>query len=367
MREIYIDTQAALVDLGAELQGGEWLAVDTEFMRERTYYPQLCLVQLANEELAACVDPLALEDLSPLLDLLYRAETAKLFHAGGQDLEIFHHLRGDLPQPVFDTQLGAGLLGHGQQISYGAAVEHSLGVQLEKSQSRTDWTRRPLSEAQLEYALDDVRYLGPLYMEQREQITRLGRSDWLEEDFARLCRPETYAPDPDNAWQRLRGVNELKEAELPIAQTLAAWREQRAMRIDRPRRWVLADEVVMELARKAPSTRGELENIADMPPKILERQGDAILDAIEAGRRMPRELWPEPPRLVPLENTHKKMIKRLMSETRETAERIGMDPGLLATRKDITALVMGSRDIPVLRGWREELLGQRLLDLAEGE
>lgn len=366
MRELYIDTAAALTDFSAELQGSEWLAVDTEFMRERTYYPQLCLVQIANEELAACIDPLAIEDLTPLLDRLYQGETAKLFHAAGQDLEIFHYLRGDLPQPLFDTQLGAGLIGHGQQVSYAAAVEKSLGVQLEKSQSRTDWTQRPLSEAQVEYALDDVRHLGPLYMEQREQLVRLGRDGWLEEDFERMCRPETYAPDPENAWKRLRSIGELQEADLPIAQALANWREQRAMRIDRPRRWVLADEVVLRLAAAAPATRRELENIEGMPPKIIERQGEALLEAIETARELPRELWPEPLRLMPLDSPQKKAVKRLMNETRETAEREGMDPGLLATRKDVTALVLGARDLAVLRGWREDLLGRRLLALLEG-
>ena len=194
---LYVDSPAALGDLCNRLAGAEWIAVDTEFLREKTYYPQLCLLQVGTPAVTACVDPLALTDLGPLLDLLYDPAIAKVFHACHQDLEIFYNLRGSVPGPVFDTQIAAPLLGHPEQMGYAGLVEALLGVTLEKAHARADWTRRPLPESQLRYAADDVIYLAQLYPVLRAELAKHGRLQWLADDFAALGDPERYASHPD--------------------------------------------------------------------------------------------------------------------------------------------------------------------------
>ncbi|HIP53069.1 MAG TPA: ribonuclease D, partial [Chromatiales bacterium] len=209
MQELYIDTQEGLTALCAELGDSRWLAVDTEFLRERTYYPQLCLVQVASEEIAACIDPLTIDDLSPLRDLLLNPDTLKVFHAARQDLEILFQLWEAVPAPVFDTQIAATLLGLGDQTGYANVVEQVLKVTLAKEHSRTDWTRRPLLEEQRRYALDDVIYLGRLYQEMHARLENLGRTHWLREDFNALVDPALYRIQPESMWQRIRGRQRL--------------------------------------------------------------------------------------------------------------------------------------------------------------
>src|SRR5690554_3207263 len=186
MTTLFVDSAAALSALCAQLADSEWLAVDTEFHREKTYYPQLCLIQIANDALIACIDPLAIDDLSPLLDLFYRPDLTLVFHAARQDLELFHMLRQSLPKRIFDTQLAATVLGYGDQVGYGNLVKQCLNVDLDKAHSRADWRQRPLSAEQIDYAADDVRYLRALYHRLRDELIKTGRLDWLREDFAAL-------------------------------------------------------------------------------------------------------------------------------------------------------------------------------------
>ena len=200
----YIDNSEKLHDLITRLQTAEWIALDTEFIREKTYYPRLCLIQIASKDLLACIDPLALPDLQPFLDWLNDPKRLKVLHAAWQDLEIFHHLgRGQVPSPIFDTQIAAAVLGLGDQLGYARLVEESLGVVLDKSQSRTDWARRPLTTAQLDYAIDDVRYLRDVYVKMRHQLEKLGRLKWLDKPFQKLADPTTYAVDPRHSWERV--------------------------------------------------------------------------------------------------------------------------------------------------------------------
>ena len=239
MEELYIDSHAALEALCTRLSGTEWLALDTEFIRERTYYPRLCLLQVSNGDVAACIDPLAIDDLGPLLDILFDSRTLKILHAARQDLEIFLHDYQRLPMPVFDTQPAAALLGHGDQIGYANLVKQLLQVDLPKDQSCTDWSQRPLDEQQRRYALDDVIYLGQLYLHLRGNLFDRERLQWLAADFAPLADPATYYPDPNDMWQRTKGRQQLRGRQLAVLQRRAAWRETEARARDLPRMWVL--------------------------------------------------------------------------------------------------------------------------------
>ncbi|HEY3488340.1 MAG TPA: ribonuclease D, partial [Gammaproteobacteria bacterium] len=199
----HITDAAALERLCTELANNPWLVVDTEFIREKNYYPKLCLVQIGNGDTLACIDTLAVKDLTPLCELLADPRCIKVFHAAGQDLEIFYYLTGAVPQPIFDTQLAAAFLGHGEQIGYANLVKTLLDVQLDKSHTRTDWSRRPLSSGQIEYALDDVRYLRDIYLHLRQALVQAGRLEWADEDSKALTAVERYRPDPEGAWQRI--------------------------------------------------------------------------------------------------------------------------------------------------------------------
>jgi ribonuclease D len=221
---LYVDTPAALDSLCAQLADASWFALDTEFLREKTYYPKLCLLQIATPDVVACVDPLALDDLAPLLALLADRNITKVLHSARQDMEIFYHLTGSPHAPVFDTQIAAPLLGLADQIGYANLVKEMLGVTLDKLHTRADWSLRPLGEEQLRYAADDVIYLAALYQPLLERLQSHGRLEWLDEDFRQLASPELYAINPENAWLKVKGGNRLKGASLSILQALANFR-----------------------------------------------------------------------------------------------------------------------------------------------
>ncbi|HEY1077821.1 MAG TPA: ribonuclease D, partial [Fontimonas sp.] len=239
-----IDTPDALAAAAARWKTSRFLAVDTEFIRVDTYYPQLCLVQVRDEQASALVDTIALKDLTPLLDALYTPGIVKLFHAAGQDLEILVRLRGSCPQPLFDSQIAATLLGIGDQIGYAGLIEKRVGVTLDKSLSRTNWARRPLTGPEMDYAAADVEYLAQIYPELQAQLAERGRLAWMAEDCARLCEPDQYRTLPADAWQRLKGLARLSPREQTVAAALAAWRETEAQARDRPRKWILDDDAV---------------------------------------------------------------------------------------------------------------------------
>jgi len=245
-----IDHADALRALTDALDRDRPLALDTEFLRERTYRPQLCLIQVASDETRACVDPLAPIDLQPLAELLARPGQPSILHAASQDLEVLHQQLGVLPAALFDTQIAAALCGMGDQIGYATLVDRLFGVQLDKAHSRTDWSRRPLSDEQIRYAIDDVRYLPEAHAILGERLTQLGRLAWLEEDCAAMLDPDRWSPQPLEAWRRLKGWQRLPAAAFPRLRQLAAWREERAARLDRPRRWVMEDDTLVQLAAR---------------------------------------------------------------------------------------------------------------------
>jgi ribonuclease D len=363
----YIDTPAALLEICAQLRGVPWLTLDTEFLREKTYYPRLCLLQLATPDLVTCIDPLALKDLGPLFEVIYQEQTTKVLHAARQDMEIFYHLRGALPAPVFDTQIAALLLGFPDQIGYGNLVKEMLGVELDKLHSRTDWSRRPLSQAQIRYAAEDVFYLAQVYRRLTEKLAALGRLDWLSEDFERLTRVELYENEPAHAWLKVRGVNRLKGPALAVLQALAAWRETRARELNRPRGWLLRDDDLVEIARHQPATATALGAIRGVHERFIEKHGARLLELIAKARREAPKPLPSTGRPVRLTPVQEALVDALTAVVRVSAAENALNPAVLASRGQLEQLAAGAWDSEALHGWRGQLVGKRLQSLLRGE
>ena len=358
----YIDTHSALTHFCDAIKNSEWLAIDTEFVREKTYYPLLCLIQVSNGEQLACIDPLAIDDLQPLFDVLYDESITKVFHAASQDLEIFAHLRDELPAPLFDTQIAAALLGHGNQVSYAALMQSLCDVELDKSHSRTDWSKRPLSSAQINYAADDVRYLGKAYLLLCDELEKTGRAEWLKEDFRQLADARRYRVDPAQAWQSLKGLDKLPGQNLVFAQALASWREQHAQKIDKPKRWVLRDEILLALA-DGPAANNDDLDACGLTEKTRNRFGGEWLQILKNAANVPESLRPVRKRFEKPTPAQRKLAKDMMNALQGIGKQHNIDPGLLGTRKIVERLINGDRDLPVLQGWRNEIAGQRLLTI----
>jgi ribonuclease D len=358
MNDLYIVDQPALVDFCAHLQGVPWLALDTEFIREQTYYSQLGLIQVASPAGIAIIDPLALPSLDPFLRLLYDPAVTKLLHAGQQDLEIFFHRCGAAPSPIFDTQLAALVLGQGDQIGYAALVQRMLGVALDKAHTRADWQRRPLNPEWLAYAADDVRYLPELYRQQQATLVERGWLEALAEDFARLCHADRYRAQPWESWRRIREHHRLHGVERAALRELAAWREQQAMSHDRPRRWILNDAVLMDLARRMPKTLQELQNIRGLPTATSERHGEELLARLAAARADPLQC-PNEPRRPKLTPRQAERVDEGLTLIAARANHYAIPLRSVASREDVEWLLAGA-DSPLRHGWRAALIGREL-------
>ena len=344
-------------ELGEELSASQYIGLDTEFMRERTYRAQLCLLQIATPARCLCVDPLGPVPLEPLAAGMRAGGVVKIMHAARQDLEVLWPLFGALPR-LFDTQIAAALAGWPSQVGYADLVKQVLGVTLPKGQTRTDWSRRPLSAEQIEYALDDVAHLANLRDALESKLAQLGRETWLAEELASLGRPEDLFVAPENAWERLKGQTELDPWRQGLARELAAWREQRASDRNRPRSWILPDNVLRAMVMRVPRTPAELAAIEDMAPGFVEHSGEEILALIDA-QRPPAKLAPPGPRQRP-DPAFTAVVKRLGDLTRQIATQLAISPELLATRRDLEALAQGDAAAAPLRGWRYEVVGERL-------
>ena len=357
-----IDTDAALQAAVDAFAGRDWLTVDTEFVREETYWPQLCLIQVGDGRSEIAVDATRIKDLSPLLALLQNPATISVFHAASQDLEIFVRLRGAAPTPVFDTQIAASLLGIGDQLGYAGLVEKRLGLTVDKSLSRTNWARRPLSAAELAYAEDDVRHLAVIYPALRDELIARGRLGWLEEDCARLSRPERYQPQPEAAWERLKGLARLTANAQHVAAALAAWRERLAEARDRPRKWILADDALYKIAERMPGDADQLAGLQVLPPKTLERHAGELLRVVAGSRDSgaPALALDQLP-----SEAQKARTQKLLARVREIALELGIPSSLLAPRADVEAVALhgAEADVPLLSGWRREVAGEALLKL----
>ena len=360
----YIDTPAALDALCAKLKDQPWIAVDTEFMRERTYYPELCLVQVATDEVVACIDPLALPSLKPLLEVLLEQQTVKVLHAARQDLEIFYNLAGKVPAPVFDTQVVARFLGLPDQAGYGAVVQTLLGITLDKSHARTDWARRPLPPAALEYAADDVRHLRNLYKKLQAELASRGRASWAEPELKALSDEKLYKPDPENAWQRIRGIQRLKPKAAALARPLAAWRERTAIAENRPRQWIVKDEALMDLAKQQPTDLASLAAVRGVGDGLAKRHGAELLKILGESVGKP----PERERaLAPLTARQDALVDALYAVLRLKAAAGDVSPASLANRAELERLVRGERDLEIVKDWRLAIAGQALLDFLAGK
>lgn len=345
----------------ASLRGERWIALDTEFVRERTYYPRLCLLQVATPTRLLAIDALALPDLEPLLELLYDRALFKVLHAARQDLEILYYLRRGLPAPLFDTQLAAAFAGLPEQMSYADLVQALLGVKLEKGATRTDWGRRPLTEAQLRYAAEDVRYLGALHAELAARLTALGRTTWLEQECARLTDPALYHNDPQTAYTRIRQAQALAATGQQVVRTLACWREASAQRRNLPRAWVLADAVLLELASRQPRSVRELRTINGLSAGTLRHHAAELLDAIAEGMAAaPVALYARRTRPTPAQSA---LYRRLAASVAERARAHGVSATLIAARADIEAFIASPDKSLLAQGWRREILGEEFLEV----
>jgi ribonuclease D len=353
-----VTSTAALAELSARLAAQARIALDTEFLRERTYRAQLCLVQVAGSDFCACIDPLALADLQPLAAVLAAPGVTKVMHASRQDLEVLLPVAG-LTRPVFDTQIAAGLMGLPAQIGYAEAVRRLLGKELSKAHTRTDWSRRPLSAEQIEYALDDVRYLLPLAQLLQEQLARLGRLGWLGEELGALADARQLTIEPEEAWLRIRGLRDLDPARARLARALGAWRERNAIEHDRPRGWILDDAVLREIVMQVPRTLDSLAQLPQMPAGLVKRRGAELLACVAAAQvsdpppTAPGRARPDPAKAA--------LVKKLTTVSQAVATELNLVPEVLATRRDLEQLADGRRDGALLNGWRRAILGERLL------
>lgn len=362
-----ITTTDELAAFCKPLAEAEFIAVDTEFMRERTYWPKLCLAQVAGPEDAAAIDALAEGiDLAPLDELMANPKVLKVFHAARQDLEIFYLRMNQVPQPLFDTQVAAMVCGHGEAASYESLATKLAKAKIDKSSRFTDWSRRPLSERQITYALSDVTHLRVVYEKLRQQLEKSGRLPWITEEMAVLNDPATYRADPEQAWRRLKPRGSSPRL-LAILKEAAAWRERTAQRIDIPRQRLLRDEQLLEIASHAPKTIEELGMTRGLGRGFAEGwQGRELMEAIERARSLPESELPARDKPTEQLRAPGAVVDLLRTLLRLKAEKAGVAGRLVAGADELDRLAAGKRDLPVLKGWRREVFGADAVDLIEG-
>lgn len=363
-----ITTTSELAAACGRMASHPFVTIDTEFLRETTYYPLLCVAQMASADEAFVIDALAPGiDLTPFMALMADEKVMKVFHAARQDIEIVWHAAKLIPHPLFDTQVAAMVLGYGDSISYEQLVQRITGDSLDKSHRFTDWTRRPLSDAQLVYAISDVTHLRDVYVALVADLGRRGRADWVQEEMGVLTSAETYRMDPERAWQRLK-TRVRKPKEFGVLIEVAAWREREAQTRDVPRSRVLKDEVIADIAVQAPTTTDKLKNLRSLP-KGFERSrwGEAIVAAVAQGLARDPKTLPMPARMQPAANGTAvvellKVLLRMISERHHVAAKV------IATVDDLERIAADDRaDVPALHGWRRELFGEHALALKHGK
>ncbi len=360
----YIQSQENFDSFCKDISNYTWLTIDTEFIRERTYYPKLCLIQIATVDHIACIDPFSIENLEALKLILYSSNVTKVFHAASQDLEVFYNLYGQVPAPIFDTQIAASALGYGDQISYAQAVKEICDVTLDKSLSRTNWDRRPLSSDEIHYALDDVKYLVEVYQQLNTHLDQMNRSSWVHEESMRICSHKRYEIMPDQQWKIVKGVGKLNAQQLNFLRELAKWREEYAMRENKPRRWIVRDKDLYLLAVEQPSTMGELTSIEGLTEESFTH-ANHLLESIENANAMPEAHWPNENITQALTRDQRKLLKLAQAIVREHAENLNISASLLATRSSLEKLVRGNRKLNFLHDWRKEIIGNDLLKLVD--
>lgn len=365
-----ITTTDDLTDLVKRLSKHDFVAVDTEFMRENTYWPDLCLIQIASPEEAAAIDPKADGiDLDPLLDLLVgNDEVLKVFHAGGQDLEIIHNLSGKVPFPLFDTQIAAMALGYGEQVGYSSLVESMLGHSLDKGARFTDWSRRPLDKRQIDYAIADVTHLSEIFPKLVRKLVKTGRGIWLNEEMERLADPSSFAFPPEDAWKRLK-LPSRNPAVLGRLKALAAWRETEARQKNLPRGRIVKDDTLNDLAAHPPKTQDDLGKVRGLSSGWRNNDiGGRLMAALEKAQPLGDDDLPSrEPRRPGLTKDAALVSDLLKLLLKIRAKEAGVAARLIARSDDLESLAAGVRDgLPILTGWRFEEFGRDALDLVEG-
>ena len=346
------------------------IGIDTEFIREKTFQAQLCLVQIATEDEIFCADPMGLDVRG--LDVrkserareLWRAITKPVWvvHSARQDLEVIYQTVNLMPMEIFDTQVAAALLGYQPQIGYGNLVKELFDVELAKTHTRADWSRRPLPEAYMEYAAEDVQYLLPACDALTERLEKLGRLDWAHEDSNSLLEVSLYENDAAQAINRLKGAIYLRGSSRSAAASLAAWREQEAIKRDRPRQWIMRDAVLLEIAVNRPATKKRLSATPGLAARTAERAGDHLLSLLAAAESQGSGyVPPQKP-----DERQKAMLKNMQRQVADAAEDIGLATELIAPKKDLSSALRGNRNLRIFRGWRRDYIGRHLLEMLEG-
>ncbi len=369
IHELITDTET-LADLCQRLAKSEFVCVDTEFMRENTYWPELCLVQIGNEEEAAAVDPLADGiDLSPMLDLLCDNEDVlKIFHAGGQDVEIVYNLTGKTPHPIFDTQIAMMAISQSEQIGYANLVESWLGITVDKGARFTDWARRPLTDRQIEYAIGDVTHLAQIFPMILDKLVSTGRGMWLNAEMEKLADPDNYRMDPDNAWRRIRQQGR-NPAVLGRLKGLAGWREQEAQHKNIPRGRIMRDETLADIAGHPPKKQSDLAKVRGLSNAWKDNDiGKRLMKVIADAEPLPKEEMPvKAKRGAPLGKEGALVADLLKLLLKIRAREIEIAARLLTRADEMEALAAGIRDLPILEGWRYDVFGKDALELVEGK
>ncbi len=367
MTQALITTSDALRALCDRLKNEAFITVDTEFMREKTYFPQLCVIQIAGATEAAAIDALAPDlDLTPFWDLLRNTAILKVFHAPRQDIEIFVHLAGIVPQPLFDTQIAAMALGFADQVSYAKLAEALTGTIINKEEQFTDWTARPLRPAQLEYALQDVIVLRPVYESLRSKLESMDRLSWIGEETARMNDINYYRVNPETTWERLR-LRSNKPQAWAALRALTAWREREAIRVNRPRQMILKDDVLTQIAMTVPTTREALSRTRGLPGNLnKDVTAEQILALMLTAKQAGSEALPPRNDNTALTPAQEDSLDLLRLALKIVARQAHVAPRLLASSDDLVALVLG-RETPLLHGWRGELFGMAAKRLLAGE
>ena len=365
-----IESSSQMDELLKQLNKVNLIAVDTEFFRETTYYPQLALVQIATDSIVACIDPLSFDAKPALKNLLLDNDITKIFHSCSQDLEVLFYYLGEAPGAIYDTQIANALLTEHHQVGYASLVENELGTLLDKSQTRTNWLQRPLTQKQIQYAGDDVLYLYRLQKILDEKLLQLGRKTWFDEESSKLVGSENnFQVAEENLWRRVKGATRLNRNKLAIVQAIAIWREHLAQQKDRTRRKILADDIVVDLAFAAPDNTQTIEQIIGNKYGFKKQEILQLLEAIEAAIQTPAEQCPDS-RFDILDGEQKIMLKKLQQAVNDKAGELGISAAILSSKKELEKLILShdqtstarSFELNIMQGWRQECIGQQLLE-----
>ncbi|WP_028264348.1 ribonuclease D [Atopobium fossor] len=363
---MYISEFSQMEEFIARARAEKVVAVDTEFIREKTFHPRLCLIQIGTSQETAAIDPLLIEDLTPVAELLADESVVKIFHACGQDLEVIDYALGVVVHPIFDTQIAAAFLGHRMQMGYGALVEAYTNVHLPKAASLTDWSRRPLDGEQMEYAEDDVRYLPRIYQEMTKMLIAQNRLGWVMPEIESLCNPQHWRMAPREAYKRLKRSNSLTRKQLSVAREVCAWRDSMADARDIPRKWVLSDETVVEICKSAPSTMHKLQRIRGTE-QLSSLDCEEICKAVSIGVQCLPHDMPAIQRKPRPSSNMESVLDLMYAMVRVVAEKSGVATQLISTRDDLYEFATHPQKSSLSQGWRYDLVGKQLQALLDGQ